>query len=102
MVNSKYRAIIALNFDYRNHLDEVKNHTLEFPSIHQLRNYFRWDPNIAMILKHQPEDPDKLRNARATNVRLFVTYQGECIWFKDAVELEKNLSENKELFDALT
>lgn len=79
---------IVLRFTYRNFFNDLSEGMHEFHSIEHLEQYFRWEPERAMQVGHTTPDPERLKKARSTNVRLSVIREGKEILLPGLDELK--------------
>jgi hypothetical protein len=85
------QALIKLSFCYRNHLDEVREYSLQFTSIPDFTNYLRWEPEKAMLIKYGKVDEERIKNSRTSGVKLSVLSEGSQFVFDDAFKFAEFL-----------
>lgn len=68
------KAVIVVRFTQRNHLDEERDYEKVIGSMSDLDNFFRWEPDKAMMLGHTARDEDVLKSSMNSNLRLSIRY----------------------------
>jgi hypothetical protein len=86
---------ILVSFLYRNHLDEVRRFEIPFTSIHDLRNYLRWEPEKAMLWGYGNVDEDAIRKSRTSDVTVSIEANGQTYTFVNATQFAEFLKKEK-------
>lgn len=90
--------MIIIRFRYRNHLNQETEHKAEFLSIHDLTNYFRWEPDKAMQLGYGPVDHERIAKSLTSHVRLYVVdSSGKEVPFQDVNGLAHYLQQHPDV-----
>jgi hypothetical protein len=92
---------IVLRFKFRNHLDQVSDNEVDFPSIHHFRNYLRWEPERAMMIGYGKRDEQRISASRSSDVRLLLIVGDKEIAFASATEFVKYLDTHPEVAASL-
>lgn len=75
---------IELSFTYRNHLNQISECSLSFNSIHDFKNYLRWEPDKAMLIGYGKVDPDRVKITRTSDLTVGIVDNGLWFGFKTA------------------
>jgi hypothetical protein len=95
-------CFILLKHTYRNHLDEFRDHMQEINSVHAFKNTMQWHPEMAEALGFEGDYLDKRHfNARISNVKLAIRFEGKDTPLKDIDQLTAFLDSHPKAADAL-
>jgi hypothetical protein len=91
------QALIKLSFCYRNHLDDVKEYSVQFMCIPDFTNYLRWEPEKAMLIGYGKVNEETVRNSRTSNVKISIDHHGRTSTFDTAKQFGDFLKKSPEI-----